>query len=218
MGRGITNWQPLYVPFDFKITSDLLTQFEFAKYGGTYTDAAGEFFLTIVHLNEGDQINANVPYFIKAKTADTEKAQVISVDNASQKETVSNSLVMYSAEKKVSITGIYNQKTAASDNEFYAYSSGKYSPSEKDQKLGAFRFYLTIEDRDDNPYATPSANPASIKVIVIGEEDEPDAVETLDLRNEAETEAPVYYDLSGKRVDAPTRGIYIRNGRKVFLK
>ena len=36
---------------------------------------------------------------------------------------------------------------------------------------------------------------------------------------ETESTAPaVYYDLSGRRVENPTKGIYIVNGRKVFIK
>ena len=36
---------------------------------------------------------------------------------------------------------------------------------------------------------------------------------------ETESAAPaVYYDLSGRRVENPVSGIYIVNGRKVFIK
>ena len=33
-----------------------------------------------------------------------------------------------------------------------------------------------------------------------------------------EQEAPHYYDLSGRRMNSPERGIYIRNGKKVIFK
>ncbi len=43
----------------------------------------------------------------------------------------------------------------------------------------------------------------------------PTAIESV----ETESAAPaVYYDLSGRRVENPTKGIYIVNGRKVFIK
>ncbi len=34
----------------------------------------------------------------------------------------------------------------------------------------------------------------------------------------SEDSSVVYYDLSGRRVENPVKGIYIVNGRKVFIK
>lgn len=46
-----------------------------------------------------------------------------------------------------------------------------------------------------------------------------DEVETTPLQPEAQNNRPVvYYDLSGRRVLNPTHGIYIANGRKVYIK
>ncbi len=46
-------------------------------------------------------------------------------------------------------------------------------------------------------------------------------LESTDIENvvpELSFDAPVYYDLSGRRVENPTRGIYIVNGKKVYIK
>ena len=42
--------------------------------------------------------------------------------------------------------------------------------------------------------------------------------EELRVENEEYATAPVYYDLSGRRVEKPTKGIYIVNGKKVVVK
>ena len=47
---------------------------------------------------------------------------------------------------------------------------------------------------------------------------ESDTTAIDDVVTEEQSKKPVYYDLSGRRVENPTRGIYIVNGKKVYLK
>lgn len=42
--------------------------------------------------------------------------------------------------------------------------------------------------------------------------------DATDIESIEEPEAPVYYNLQGTKVQNPTRGIYIRNGKKVFVR
>ena len=42
-------------------------------------------------------------------------------------------------------------------------------------------------------------------------------IETIENSNHS-TESGVYYDLQGRRVENPTRGVYIVNGKKVVIK
>ena len=210
-----TNWQAWFVPFELELTSDLMDRFSFAKFAGTYTDG-GEFFITIAMMNAGDMLKANTPYFIKAKTADTTTPQVISIDNAVLHKTEETGFAMYSAEKKIDIHGIYSIKEATeNDIDWYAYSAGKYSHPLVGAKLNPFRFYLTITDRDDNPYAIPSSMPVQINIMVIGEDDEANGVSDI---VGLEGQNQVYYNLNGQKVTTPTAGIYIKNGKKVFIK
>ena len=55
------------------------------------------------------------------------------------------------------------------------------------------------------------------KNIVEMSSDGSDATAIESVENEQQGEA-VYYDLSGRRVQNPEKGIYIVNGRKVFIK
>ncbi len=63
------------MPFDVTLTSDVLAQFSFAKFAGTYTEDDGTFFISVARMREGDVVKANTPYLVQAKTAGAE-AQV----------------------------------------------------------------------------------------------------------------------------------------------
>ena len=215
-------WLPWYVPFDVELTSDVLSRFSFAKFCGTYTedDENGDmvFCITVSKLKEGDVVKANTPYVIKAKTASND-AQVITLTNTTLKAAEEKGFDMYSAEKKVSIQGIYSDKTAtANDCDWYFINSTGYVHASAGQTLGAYRFYLTITDRTDNPYASAS-NPNGIKMKVLNE-DGTTVLEEIQASRAASVQQPEVYDLSGRRVanGNQERGIYIINGKKVLVK
>lgn len=212
-----TSWQAWYVPFDLTLTNDVLDDFSFAKFAGTYTEDDGTFYISITRMNEGDVVKANTPYLVQAKVADSENPQVITLTNATLYASRETGFSMYSAEKKVTVQGVYSRKEVTEeDRGWYALSGGKYSQQNKlGNALSSFRFYLTITDREDNPYAS-SPNPAEVKIRVLGE----DADGVTPLSVSPEEEKPAVYDLSGRRIaeDKATKGIYIINGKKVFVR
>ena len=210
-----TNWQPWYVPFGMTLDEDLMNRFSFGKFAGTYIDD-DVFYITLVYLKKGDIMNPNVPYFIKAKTANSSDAQTITVDDATLKATQSNHLRIQSAEKNVDITGIYARKTATTDDcDWYYYSSGSYVHAKSGINLGAFRFYLEMSDREDNLYATPSPNPAKIEIMELNNDDT-DIDEIHCWGAGAENDA--MYNINGMRVDENYKGIVIKNGKKYLIK
>ena len=75
-----------------------------------------------------------------------------------------------------------------------------------------FRWYLNIEARNSSYKA-----PAQIRLYVRGENndnDNPTSIESVEMRNEKEE----IYDLSGRKVENPAKGIYIVNGKRVLIK
>ena len=52
-------------------------------------------------------------------------------------------------------------------------------------------------------------------VLLWGKEEQPETSVSTSVANKAPTP---YYDLMGRPVATPTRGIYIKDGRKVILK
>ena len=52
--------------------------------------------------------------------------------------------------------------------------------------------------------------------IIIPTKGRPSGLNTI--TGNSQKSAPIYYDLTGRRVERPTRGIYIRNGKKISIK
>lgn len=211
-----TSWQAWYVPFGFTLTSDIASRFSFAKFAGTYTEA-GQFFITLVEMQEGDEIKGNVPYFVQAKVADSSSPQVLTISNTTLFATDASGFKMLSAEKEIAIYGTYAKKVAAADDDWYAYGGGKYIKATIGQSLGAFRFYLTIRDREDNPYAS-TPNPIEIKVVVLG--DEADGISGLNddpSTGSGQAHNGTMFNLAGQPVGADYKGVVIRNGKKTFI-
>ena len=215
-----TYWQAWYVPFDVTLTSELMAHFAFAKFAGTYTEEDGSFYITVVRLKEGDVVKANTPYCVQAKVADSSNPQIVTQTGATLKAAVVNSFYVLSAEKKITFFGNYTRRAVTEDDQnVYAMSGGKYSRQLSGNTLGSFRCFFTIEDREDNPYAiTP--NPAEVKLMVLGDDDGTGIAEVESEASEAEDEQGVVYDLSGRKLNGQNmrKGIYIVNGKKVFLK
>ena len=75
-------WQAWYVPFDLTITSDIITNYSFAKIAGALADENGSNYIAYVKLKEGDIVRANTPYVVKAKTYNADEQQIITAQNA----------------------------------------------------------------------------------------------------------------------------------------
>jgi len=195
-----TNWQAWYVPFDLTLTSEVMQHFAFAKFAGTYTEEDGSFYITVVRMKEGDVVKANTSYCVQAKVADKTNPQVITQAGATLKAAEETSFYVLSAEKKITFKGNYSRRavTEADDN-WYALSGGQYSRQLPGNTIAPFRCFFTIEDREDNPYAS-TPNPAEVRLMVLG--DETDGIEILrDGENEKmSNEAAVVYDLSGRPI------------------
>lgn len=214
-----TNWQAWYAPFDLPLTREVLKHFSFAKFAGTYTEEDGSFYITVVRLKEGDYVQANTAYCVRAKVADSANPQVITLTDAILKAAKENSFYVLSAEKKITFRGNYIHRTVTeADDNWYALSGGQYSRQLSGNTIAPFRCFFTIEDREDNPYAVESY-PATVKLMLINEGEtaigkiEDDEVGIMKKPN-------AIYDLSGRRVDNGiiSKGVYIINGKKVFIK
>lgn len=205
-----TNWQALYVPFEIPVTEELLADFEVAdlndirQYDRDDDRVKDETVVEAFKVTSG-ALEANYPYLIRAKEAGE---KTITVADATLYATEENSIDCSSVHEKYTFTGTYNTLDAAELAGCYALSGGVWQPVAEDASLGAFRFYLQIESRDDNAQATQS-----IKMRVIG--DDTTEIENSELKIENSTFSAVY-DLQGRRVENPTKGVYVVNGKKVL--
>jgi len=211
-----TNWQALYVPFEIPY-ENIKDDFVVAYINDVHQfddDDDGAIDRTQVEAIKvtGGVLRANYPYMIRAKVAG-EKS--ITVTDATLYTTEENSIDCSSVFDTYTFTGTYSKIPASElpkEEGYYALSGGSWKHLSANSSLGAFRMYMKIDSRDAN--ATVEAR--TIEMRVIGDDEEG----ATGIENPAfETqESELIYDLQGRRVENPTKGLYIVDGRKVWVE
>ncbi len=212
-----TEWNALYLPF--KVPVEMLTEnYDVAYFNNMHAydrDNNGqidEMDMEILLLTEGT-LHANHPYFIRAKNDDAKELN-IELTDATLYTTQENSLTCSSVYLNYELKGIYTQRTAEELTDCYAINtSGAWSPIATGSYLNPFRLYLKITSRDGSPVEVAPSALQSIRIRLKG-----DYTTDIDEVEPQTTDATIIYDLSGRRVENPGKGIYIVNGKKVVLK
>lgn len=106
--------------------------------------------------------------------------------------------------------GTYQASTLTAPNkkQLFLQDDKFYYPGTSNVTLNAFRAYFSVTE--DVPEAATSRG---IEIDIDGVSTGIDFIE-----NKATGEVKVIYDLSGRRVAHPTKGLYIVNGKKVVIK
>ena len=216
-----TGWNAFFVPFDFTLTQEMLDAFDFAKlYAITLKNGSGSQLLSYVEANDGDKIKAYFPCLIKAKVKGVQSLNVGSVSYKPITEM-----------KPVTTTSTIELFTfyPVMENTCIAAKNGYYLNSEKNSfvynenaeaYIPPFRYYMTIQNRDDYSYILPTDGKASVVEFRVIGADEVTGI--TDVEGAAAMEAGKVYNLQGvvvgDSVENLPKGIYIRNGRKVVVK
>ncbi len=216
-----TGWNAFFVPFDFTLTQEMLNDFDFATlYAITLKNGSGGQLLSYVEANDGDKIKAYFPCLIKAKVKGVQSLNVGSVSYKPITEM-----------KPVTTTSTIELFTfyPVMENTYFAAKNGYYLNSEKNsfvynKNAGAyiqpFRYYMTIQNRDDYSYILPTDGKASVVEFRVIGADEVTGI--TDVEGAAAMEADKVYNLQGvvvgDSVENLPKGIYIRNGRKVVVR
>lgn len=155
-------------------------------------------------------IEANHPYIIKVSSAITEfTADGVDIDPDEE-----NAYVEYnnglSGKKKV-IFGTFEGtlhagKTLAENTLFLAENKFWYSAGAT--VIKGFRAYFDLTD----VLSEVEGSGARIMMDIDGEETSIENIRRADMNDDA------IYDLQGRRVEHPAKGIYIKNGKKVVIK
>lgn len=217
-------WSCWFMPFDIDASSN--ENVTFYQLYATLLDDDGEWYISAKPVESGT-IRANVPYLIKPKTTGDQTFSVTGTTVYSTTSTVrpQKTAKVSSVSQDYTFTGIYTKKTPTDkDLGWYALSADKGGFSKRTQvsddlALKPFRFFLTITDRDDDVYGSNSngAKPNhTIKIIESGSSTTTGIEETLN--SEDRLKDKVIYDLQGRRVTKPVKGLYIVNGKKVIIK
>ena len=213
-----TGWNAFFVPFDFKLTAEMLTDFEFAKlYAAIAVNNAPVVNFKTVAANE--KISAYSPYLIKAKTAGSHSLNVGAVTykgNAGEPQytaSIDEIYTFYPAMENTYTAAEYGYYLDSEANSFvYNKNAGAYVPP--------LRYYMTIQDKKTNNYIVPTSGGASkVKFCVIGEGE---TTGITDIVDDAANASGKVYNLQGVLVGNTTeglpKGVYIKNGRKIIVK
>ena len=191
--RTITanNWSTICLPF--AMTSEQLT----AAFGsGVKVAELSSGTAETLNFSTVTETVANQPYAIKVASDFTSaiiNGVTIMEGTPSQTVTVGN----------WQFVGTYSLvENMASDN--YYFKNNKLWQATGSQKMKPFRGYFNY---------TGSAAPPSLNFIIDGETTGID-----DVKRETITNSGEFYDLSGRRVAQPTKGLYIVNGKKYVVK
>jgi hypothetical protein len=223
-----SKWNALYVPFEIPV-ADIIDKYDVAYINDVRlydSDNDGEIDdngmeVEVVPVKSGT-LNANTPCLIRVKKSlsaeDAAAARTMNLALSTKlcpaKEKTYDCSSLY---KTFAFTGIYNKRTNGTDEELtgaYAIAGdGNWHPISQGSSLKPFRIFMTIENRDGTPYQPTST--AAIRIRMAGEE------ETTGIENQESTgnrQQTIVYDLQGRRVENPTKGIYIINGKKTTIK
>ena len=220
-----SKWNALYVPFEIPV-ADIIDKYDVAYINDVRlydSDNDGEIDdngmeVEVVPVKSGT-LNANTPCLIRVKKS-------LSAEDAAAARSMNLALStkLCPAEEKTydcsslyktfAFTGIYSKRMSeeipgalaiAGDGNWHTISQGSW--------LNPFRIFLTIENRDGTPYQPTST--AAIRIRMVGEE-ETTGIENLESAGNGQQ--TIVYDLQGRRVETPTKGIYIVNGKKTVIK
>ena len=212
-------WNALFLPFEIPL-SELEADYEVAYFNDMHaydrnTDGQiDELEMEIILLSEGT-LHANHPYLIRAKSEAAKELNLSLTDATIYNTEDRTTITCSSAYMNFELVGIYEQKTAAELEGRYAITTeGVWAPVASGAVLNPFRLYLNMEARSGSPVKVNPAALSKIRIRKMG-----DSVATdIDAVGAEGAGKQVIYDLSGRRVVNPGKGMYIVNGKKVVLK
>ena len=219
-----SRWNALYVPFELPV-AEIADKYDVAYINDVRlydSDNDGDIDengmeVEVVYVKSGT-LNANTPYLIRVKkslAADaTARNLALNLTDATLFPAVENTFDCSSVYKTFKFSGIYSRRMSEEIPGAYAIAGdGNWHTISDGSWLNPFRIFLTIENRDGTPYQSISSS--AIRNRVAGEEDGTTGINDTQL---AQDKQQTVYDLQGRPVENPTKGIYIVNGKKTLIK
>ena len=211
-------WQALYVPFDLVYNKSWAGSFELATVTGVFENVDAEnnvvWFYVTAETVTSDTIPANTPCIIRSLQGDNASVvRTIALTSGSRIEAVDAKSFDKTGNKgnTYRFKGQYTAGNLPKNGYTFAMSKGALcQPKSDEATLGAYRWYLEINPSDENTTST-----FSFGRFGNGENEGTTGLENVKVEIVNDN---VYYDLSGRRVENPTKGIYIQNGKKVYVK
>ena len=217
-------WNALYVPFEIPMTA--MESYDVAyindvhsydKDGNGTIDAMD---MEVIKIMSGT-LNANYPYLIRAKN-ESAKSMNINLTDATLYKTEHNGVFCSSVFTEFNVYGTYEQKSQEDYPNILAIGGdGSWHKLAEGTTLNPFRLYLEMVDKKGSPVKVEESAASKIRIKVWGEDGDATGIEdNCELgvtSEELGVRSEEYYDLQGRRVKNPTKGLYIVNGKKVNL-
>ncbi len=189
--RSITagNWSTICLPFD--MTKDQVK----ATFGDdTQIAAIGEYNSStkVLSTTSASTITANVPCLIKVTSNFTSKTiEGVTIQTGTPEKVIDGDF---------KLVGVY-ASTKLPEGSYFVSGNKLYKATAKTNAMKPFRAYF-------------DSVPAGARLAFFDEE----TTSIEDVRSKMEDVRCEYFDLQGRRVAQPTKGLYIVNGKKVVVK
>ena len=230
-------WQALYVPFETKVTEELLNDFELAAPNNLHeyelADGSTKVSLEAKLMKSGYTIKALRPYLIRAKEAGEKTIQLTdcSLKGAAEDSYVDCSSVL----RHYKFIGTLKGKTSFDTSADFVLQQGLFRGTETDTQLKPMRWYLNATDRNTDMGILPSSGnngdgadggngstqaSRSINITIV-DGDATTGIDELHVITEQASGSkngarPGIYDLQGRKLSQePQNGVYIKDGKKV---
>lgn len=162
-----------------------------------------------ISFEDATEIEANHPYIIKVSSPITE----FTVDNVNIEPLEDDAMIEVdnglTGRRRVVYGGFYGTYHAQTELEEYALflSSNKFWYSKGLTKMKAFRAYFVLLD------VLTEVEAANTRISINFSDEEVNGIKTLNKLDNG-----CFYDLQGRKVVKPVKGLYIINGRKEVIK
>lgn len=213
-------WMAVYVPFAIDC-SQLNADYEMATINNFHEyeqeDGTYKVVLEVKRVTKGGTIPALTPCLMRMKTAPEAKVEkTLTFANAAFSAAADKSIDCSSVTRYYKFSGTLNGKTELTPATDFVLNAGKlYNTSEKTVLLPQ-RWYLSATDRNSTSVETATML-RSISIKVIGD-GEATGIENIHVNTESGADASGstgIYDLQGRKINSePTKGMYIKNGKK----
>lgn len=213
-------WMAVYVPFAIDC-SQLNADYEMATINNFHEyeqeDGTYNVVLEVKRVTKGGTIPALTPCLIRMKTAPAEEVEkTLTFENAAFSAATDKSIDCSSVTRYYQFTGSLSGKTGLTAATDFVLNAGKLYKTTESTVLLPQRWYLSATDRTSTPVETASML-RSISINVIGD-GEATGIEDIHVNTESGADASGstgIYDLQGRKINSePTKGMYIKNGKK----
>lgn len=212
-------WTSFYVPFDIKLTSEILNKFEFAEIWDTEL-INGATTIECKKLSEGETATANTPCLIKAKAGSD---NILELTGAEIKKASDKLFDCSTLKQKFSFFGVLEKTTLKDKCGYYLDVDNQIftAVSSATAFIRPTKFYMTIQNRADDSYVYPTDESAAktFSFRVIGD-DATTGINELQSNNKFSKDR--VYSLQGVYLADSVKGLhpgmYIVNGKKITVK